>query len=108
MATNSVCKKFSVIWYNKLKGQTSYYLNDMIVGDSGVLLHIRNRGQSGFYLFILTLLIFLLSVGEVRAGRQFDGPVRHGSDDEVIYIGVLANRGEKLCLVEWGPTADCL
>jgi PAS domain S-box-containing protein len=79
----------------------------MIACNSGVLFHNRNKRQSGLCFLMLTLLIILL-VDEVQAGRQFDVPLRHAPEGEVIYIGVLANRGDSLCLVEWGPMADYL
>ncbi len=54
------------------------------------------------------LLTFLWPVMDAHGDLNFERAFQEDEGDRVVYIGVLANRGVELCLVEWGPTADYL
>jgi PAS domain S-box-containing protein len=66
------------------------------------------RIKKDVFLLIFTFLAFFASVSVTRAGYHSDPTRENSTEGEVIYIGVLANRGHELCLLEWGPTADYL
>ena len=66
------------------------------------------RSNNGLFLLIITLLFFFALNVETHAVYQSDSIVRNAAEGKVIYIGILANRGDELCLKEWGPTAEYL
>jgi PAS domain S-box-containing protein len=53
---------------------------------------------------VLFLLCLLPGAPEGARAESADG----GERDQVVRVGVLANRGKEMCLAEWGPTADYL
>ncbi len=59
-----------------------------------------------FQFFLLSVYFGLAC--SARADCQSDWSAKNITEDGVVYIGVLANRGHELCLVEWTPTADYL
>lgn len=79
------------------------------------------HNQSGYYLVLHVLCMLLListsAFAENNTGVD-TGPITEiagvspGSsdllDNQIIHIGVLANRGSEIALQEWGPTADYL
>ncbi|MCX7424843.1 MAG: PhnD/SsuA/transferrin family substrate-binding protein [Planctomycetia bacterium] len=62
----------------------------------------RHRSLAGL-LLTSTVAIFVL------AARSAAAPTPGGAkDNELVRVGVLANRGTPYCLEQWGPTADYL
>ena len=64
-------------------------------------------------ILVKSLILLFLSLNGVYPAFKAQADCHSAWDEnnygaEMIRIGVLANRGSELCLVEWGPTADYL
>ncbi len=72
------------------------------------------RTQQCRHLFAMLCFVFsfiLLDAGlsnDLKASCQSDWALEQDDSGQILYVGVLANRGHDVCLQEWGPTADYL
>lgn len=72
----------------------------------------RIRVIGVLFLFLTLLSLPPQLIDRAWANSPYDGSffavVNESERDDVVRIGVLANRGREVCLQEWGPTADYL
>ncbi len=80
----------------------------LIFGSVKKTIHFTKKQLSVVFGKHIEYISSFATIVETRAGYQSDLVMENADKGEVIYIGVLANRGDELCLLECGPTADYL